>query len=164
MIASEPISTDEIIVKEQAFAFIPVSQKFVQNPIDFHCQNCAATNIIPSPCSTCKRASYCSQSCLTEHKDIHQFECNGYRKHLWFEVGISHLALRTMLCGINDLMERIQHLPDATPLAAWNELLLSVDDTEFTYGKVVHLVTNFEKTDNDDFLGYVLVRERICFF
>lgn len=158
VVASEQILTDELIVKEKAFAFIPVAQKFDQNPIDLHCQNCAATNIIPSPCGKCKRASYCGLSCLNQHQAIHQFECNGYKKHLWYEIGIAHLALRTMLCGINDLMKRINHSHDMTPLAAWNELLLSVEEPNFTYGSVLQLVTNFEKSNTDDFLGYVLVR------
>lgn len=159
VIASEPISSDELIIKEKAFAFIPVYQQFDQNPIDLHCQNCAATNIvIPYPCVVCKRASYCGLSCLTEHKKIHRFECNGYKKHLWYEIGIAHLALRTMLCGINELMEKMNHSHDTAPLSAWNELLLTVDETDFVYGSVLKLVTNFEKTNSDDFLGYVLVR------
>lgn len=158
VIAAEEILADQLIIKEKAFAFIPVSQKFDQNPIDLHCQNCAATNIIPFPCDSCKRASYCSQSCLNEHTEIHRFECNGYKKHLWYEIGIAHLALRTMLCGIEELMQKIGHLNDTTPLSAWNELLLSLDETSFTYGSVLQLVTNFQKTNSDDFLGYVLVR------
>lgn len=157
VIASDQILTDELIVKEKAFAFIPVSQKFDQNPIDLHCQNCAATNIIPTPCGKCKRASYCGLSCLNEHQAIHQFECNGYKKHLWYEIGIAHLALRTMLCGINDLMKSIHHSHDMTPLAAYC-LLLSVEEPSFAYGRVLQLVTNFEKSNSDDFLGYVLVR------
>lgn len=157
VVTSEQILTDELITKEKAFAFIPVSQKFDQNPIEQHCQNCGATNIIPSPCGVCKRASYCGISCLTEHKEIHRFECNGYKKHLWYEIGIAHLALRTMLCGIDELMQKIHHLRDTNPLSAWNEVFLSVDETNFTYGSVLQLVTNFEKTDTDDFLGYVLV-------
>lgn len=63
-----------------------------------------------------------------------------------------------MLCGIKDSIKKIQHLRDATPLAAWNELLLSIDETDFAYGSVLQLVTNFETTSEDDFLGYVLVR------
>lgn len=63
-----------------------------------------------------------------------------------------------MLCGIKDSIKKIQHLRDTTPLSAWNELLLSVDETDFAYGSVLQLVTNFDTTKNDDFLGYVLVR------
>lgn len=157
MIAAEKIQTDELIVTEKAFAFIPVAQKFEQDPVDLHCQNCAATNIIPYPCNHCKRASYCGPSCIREHEEIHQFECSGYQKHLWFEVGISHLALRTMLGGINGLVNRISHLRDATPLSAWKEMLLTLNDSDFRYGHVLRLVTNFDKTESDDFLGYVLV-------
>lgn len=160
MVASDQISANELIVKETAFAFIPVYQKFDENPIDLHCQNCAATNIIPFPCTACKRASYCSISCQSDHKEIHQFECNGYKKHLWYEIGIAHLALRTMLCGINDSIKKIHHLCDTTPLSAWNELLLSVDEMDSTYGSVLQLVTNFDTTNYDDFLGYVLVRDK----
>lgn len=159
MIASEPILTDQLIIREKAFAFIPVYQKFDQNPVDLHCQNCAATNIIPYPCDHCKRASYCGLSCLNEHKNVHQFECSGYKKHLWYEIGIAHLALRTLLCGIDELMEKIYHSHDTAPLSAWNDLLLTVDETDFAYGSVLKLVTNFDKTNSDDFLGYVLVRE-----
>lgn len=65
-----------------------------------------------------------------------------------------------MLCGIDELMEKIHHTHDTSPLIAWNELLLTVDETDFVYGSVLKLVTNFEKTDSDDFLGYVLVREQ----
>ncbi|XP_037046205.1 SET and MYND domain-containing protein 4 [Bradysia coprophila] len=164
MVATEPISTDDLIVTEKAFAFIPVSHQFYENPIEQHCQNCAATNIIPYPCHTCKRATYCGLTCLSEHETIHRFECNGYKKHLWFEVGITHLALRTMLCGINELMTKIQHLHDTTPLLAWNELLLTVDESDFAYGTVLKLVTNFEKTDTDDFLGYVLTASMITMY
>ncbi|KAJ6603167.1 SET and MYND domain-containing protein 4, partial [Pseudolycoriella hygida] len=155
-IALEPISPDELIVKEKAFAFIPVYQSFDPDPIDVHCQNCAATNIIPFPCVDCKRASYCGPSCFNEHKEIHQFECSGYKKHLWYEIGIAHLAVRTMLCGIDELMERLSHVRDTTSLAAWNEMLSIVDETDFPYGRVLKLVTNFETSDKDDFLGYIL--------
>lgn len=159
MVSSKKIETNELIINEKAFAFIPVYQKFDGNPIDLHCQNCAATNIIPFPCNQCKRASYCGISCLNEHmENIHRFECSGYKKHLWYEIGIAHLALRTMLCGIKDLIAKIQHLCDATPLLAWNELFLAAEESNFAYGSVLKLVTNFDETDENDFLGYVLVR------
>lgn len=157
MIATEPISTDDLIVKEKAFAFVPVLHKLEENPIELHCQNCAATNVIPYPCHTCKTATYCGPACLSEHEKIHRFECNGYKKRLWSDVGIAQLALRTMLCGINELIAKVQHLNDTTPLLAWKELLRSVDETGFAYGAVLKLVTNFEETNSDDFMGYVLV-------
>lgn len=168
VVADEPITSDEPIVHEQAFAFVPVYQRFSELPIDWHCHRCARTNIVPFPCYECCRTSYCSSRCRIEHTAIHRFECVGYRKHFWFEIGIAHLALRTMLEGFNEMVACLRNFTDEKPMTLWKLLMRTAQErVDFGYGDVLQLVTNFEKMDADDYMSYSMVSARLlrlCFY
>lgn len=107
VVAKKPIKKDEPIFVEKPYAFVPVhdGSKRITN-ID--CENCALSNVIPFPCCHCGRASYCSPKCLEKHEKIHKYECAGYQKNLWYQIGIAHLSIRTMLTGIEQLIRKIQ--------------------------------------------------------
>lgn len=156
--AGEPIEENDPILQEKAFAFIPVCNDYTQNAVSYHCQMCASTNSQPFPCYKCCRASYCSPKCCEDHQPIHKFECVGYQKNLWRQIGIAHLALRNFLVGFNEAFEKISHLKNVRPHDL-NERLIryAEDDRDFRYGEVLRLVTNFDKMDMKDVISYALV-------
>jgi hypothetical protein len=159
VLAKSAIKKDEPIFVEKPFAFVPVhdGSKRITN-VD--CENCAASNIIPFPCFHCGRASYCSPKCLENHENIHKYECVGYQKNLWYQIGIAHLSLRTLLTGINQLVQKIhgfdleqfknkpekifQHLEDICQQDYQDYFESSQSSDEFReYGQVFALSTNF---------------------
>lgn len=156
VIAREKIEKDELIVKETAFAFVPVYSNYNQDPIDLNCQNCGKTNIIPFPCNTCGRASYCSITCRMNHNYCHKIECPGYKINLWYSIGIAHLAMRTFLTGFKEMIEKLRKRQELkTPEEIFIELAyLSAEDRDFRYGQVFRLATNFDKMNRDDLKKY----------
>lgn len=110
-------------------------------------------------CSTCGRACYCSRSCREEHVPVHQYECPGYMKHLWYLIGIAHLGVRSFLDGFVGSMQKISNIVDCTPDILFNKMLeISEAQREsYQYGKVFRLVTNFDKMSLSDVIQYSLV-------
>lgn len=161
--ADETITDDELIYREKAFAFVPVCNDYRKRAISRHCQNCAKTNCIPFPCNECCRASYCSPKCYVKHEHIHEYECAGYRKNLWIKIGIAHLAMRNLLIGFSSLMEKIKHLQNASASQAW-DAVMSVSDSDFTYGEVLSLVTNFDKMNRADCMRYALTAKMLAIY
>lgn len=156
--ANENIRTDEPIIREQAFAFVPVYNDYERETISTHCQNCAKTNIIPFPCYQCSRATYCSPDCLENHENIHRYECEGYSIDLWKKIGIAHLAVRNLIVGFEKAAFRVQKLKNATAMDVWKELMdIAEKEKSYDYGQVLRLCTNFDKMDAGDLLRYSLV-------
>ncbi|XP_049548997.1 SET and MYND domain-containing protein 4-like [Anopheles darlingi] len=159
MITEDDIQEDGLITREKAVSFVPVYGVQHRTTIpSFDCQQCARVNVIPFPCSTCGRACYCSPICREKHEPVHRYECFGYRKHLWYFIGIAHLGIRSFLdgtvtiaCAINgkakDAATLFQELLDGTQ----NE-----DNRFCEYGRVFRLVTNFDRMEPDDLLQYAL--------
>lgn len=161
VIAREKIKADELIVKETAFAFVPVYSDYNQDPIDLNCQNCGKTNTIPFPCNVCGRASYCSITCRLDHNYCHKTECQGYKINLWYSIGIAHLAMRTFLSGFKEMMEKLRKNQEPkTPEDIFIEMgYLSAEDRDFRYGQVFRLATNFDKMDREDLKKYWMVKK-----
>lgn len=163
-VAKREIKKGELIFVEKPYAFVPVhdGSKRITN-VD--CENCGLTNIIPFLCSDCSRASYCSPSCCADHMKIHKFECFGYKKNLWYQIGIASLSLRTILTGISMLCNKIngldkkqfknqpekifKHLNEICGKNYNNYFDSDVEKSdEFQpYGQVFGLCTNFFKED-----------------
>lgn len=161
--AGEAIKKNELILCEKAFSFVPVYNDYDPNSISYHCQNCAKTNCTPFPCYECVRASYCSPFCLEQHKSIHKYECNGYQKNLWVKIGIAHLAFRNFIVGFFD---SIQMLEDAEVSSPERILLtlVGIHQTDFVYGDVLRLITNFDKMEADDILRYALTAQLLAIY
>lgn len=137
---------------------MPVYHKFNELLIDYNCHCCARTNIIPFPCYDCCRTSYCSSNCRQKHNAVHRFECVGYRKNFWFEIGIAHLALRTALDGFAEMIGCLRNYNDEKPMTLWKLLQrTAMERVDFSYGNVIQLVTNFQKMDPIDYLSYSMV-------
>lgn len=146
---------NEPIIREKAFAFVPIYNDYDEDAISYHCQNCAKTNCIPFPCYVCMRVTYCSTSCMEQHKKIHKFECPGYQKsNIWMKIGIAHLAFRNFIVGFADTVEKIDDTK-SNPKKLLSTLT-SIDDKNFCYGNVLRLITNFDKMEPDDILRYAL--------
>lgn len=158
-----PIPENESILTETAFAFVPVYNDYESDSIAMHCENCAKTNIIPFPCNVCARASYCSPSCQQAHHNIHRYECYGYSINLWKKIGIAHLALRNLLTGFDTIVNGSTNLTKTTPIDFWKQLIQRADnDTDYEYGHVLRLCTNFDKMESTDLLRYCLVNYLYC--
>uniref|UniRef100_A0A182KF07 Protein-lysine N-methyltransferase SMYD4 n=1 Tax=Anopheles christyi TaxID=43041 RepID=A0A182KF07_9DIPT len=158
VVAAEIIQANDIIARETAVSFVPVYDPESRSTLpSFDCQKCAKVNVVPFPCDTCGRACYCSILCRKAHQPVHQLECFGYRKHLWFRIGIAHLGLRCLLDGFGTISEEIATAKDAT--VCYERLMEATreEPNPFShYGRVLRLVTNFEKMERNDRLRYAL--------
>lgn len=143
-------------MKENAYAFVPIYNSTEIDPIFYHCQNCANTDCIPYPCPKCLRVSYCSINCQHLHRNIHNLECIGYKKNLWNNIGIAHLAFRTFIVGFNESLEHILNFSEnSSPQRILHELI-QINDTNFVYSDVLKLVTNLDKMNIVDIFSYGL--------
>lgn len=163
VIAGEEIKKDQPIYREKAFAFVPVYNDYDPDTIFYHCQNCAKTNCIPFPCYDCVRASYCSLACLDQHKNIHKYECAGYRKNLWMKIGIAHLAFRNFIVGFFESLKLFEEMESGTPDAILNQLN-QIKNSDSAYGDVMRLVTNFDKMDPADCIRYALTAQMLVVY
>ncbi|XP_035778252.1 SET and MYND domain-containing protein 4-like [Anopheles albimanus] len=159
MVTEDDIEADGLITREKAVSFVPVYGVHHRTTIPtFDCQQCARVNVIPFPCSTCGRACYCSTSCRDKHKPVHRYECFGYRKHLWYLIGIAHLGIRSFLDGTSTIASGVNdNAKDAANL--FHELVdgTQEEDNRFgEYGRVFRLVTNFDRMEPEDLLQYAL--------
>ncbi|XP_055639180.1 SET and MYND domain-containing protein 4 [Toxorhynchites rutilus septentrionalis] len=157
MVTKERIEKDSPIVQEESVSFIPVYDvSSCDNLPQFDCQYCATVNVVPFPCSACGGACYCSIKCREAHVPIHQFECPGYEKHLWYLIGIAHLGMRCFLDGFESSMQKIATVDQCTPEKMFEHLLKTVETEQesYPYGKVLGLLTNIEHMDLTDMVLY----------
>lgn len=156
IVANEEIKPNEAIHTEQAFTMVPVADN-----VYLICTKCAKANINTSKlcyCKLCFRTVYCGKSCFDSHAIEHKFECYGYQVELWEGLGIAHLAFRTLMTGINDVIRKTDDY--STTLKFWNEIFLLVElEPSFLYGQILELNTNFDKMTESDFYRYSLVRD-----
>jgi hypothetical protein len=110
MIAQKPIARNEIVYSEVPYAFIPVHNYTVKKYFNTDCENCALVNCWPFLCLSCRYSSYCSSACREEHQKIHKYECEGYKKALFLEIGIAHLSLRVLIVGFHALIPKLEAL------------------------------------------------------
>lgn len=163
VVAGETIKKNQPIYRERAFVFVPVYNDYDSDTIFYHCQNCAKTNCIPFPCYDCSRASYCNSACLELHKNIHRYECAGYRKNLWMKIGIAHLAFRNFIVGFFESFQVTDELDIGTPDEVLDQLTQS-KRSDFVYKDVLRLVTNFDKMDTSDCLRYALTAQMLTVY
>uniref|UniRef100_A0A6E8VWN5 Protein-lysine N-methyltransferase SMYD4 n=1 Tax=Anopheles coluzzii TaxID=1518534 RepID=A0A6E8VWN5_ANOCL len=158
VVAAEAIKANDTVARETAVSFVPVYDPESSSTLpSFDCQKCAKVNVVPFPCPTCGRACYCSTRCRVAHRPVHRFECFGYRKHLWYQIGIAHLGLRCFLDGFGTIAGEMAKATDAS--VCYQRVLEATreEDNPFShYGRVLRLVTNFDKMDPDDRMRYTL--------
>ena len=158
MVANKAIEENTNLCIEQAFSHATILVNSLEaSDVQQVCSNCCRTNNISISCSTCYRVGYCNENCREEDTHLHQYECEGYRKGLWYDLGISHLSIRTVLSGIDSLITTLWKEGMVLPLQ-WNEILkhANIDNTNFVYGQVLALVTNLDKMNEDDLYCYSL--------
>ncbi|XP_058818584.1 SET and MYND domain-containing protein 4 isoform X2 [Topomyia yanbarensis] len=159
MVAKEDIKQNSPIVQEKAASFVPVYDPRGRSELPpFDCQYCGDVNIIPFPCATCGRACYCSIVCRQKHIPVHQYECPGYEKHLWYLIGIAHLGIRSFLDGFQSSMQKLSTSDECTPEVLFSDVLDTAEaqHESYHYGKVLRLVTNFDKLALSDMVQYSL--------
>lgn len=135
------------------------------------CADCANGRTLESlRCKQCARFSYCSEACHerdSTNRQMHGFECAGYRTGLFDALGISHLAMRTFLLGSGQLERVLGAVPTANGQnvdqlqAFWEEMLCAADQRvgDVAYARVLRLMTNYSKSTAEDVLRYALVRQ-----
>ncbi|XP_055593845.1 SET and MYND domain-containing protein 4 [Uranotaenia lowii] len=160
IVTKDSIHKGAPIVREEAVSFVPVYDARNRSELPpFDCQHCGEVNIIPFPCAVCGRACYCSITCRLEHDAIHQYECPGYEKHLWYLIGIAHLGIRSFLDGWESSTSvYLDSEEEFTPEIMFKAVRdrAKTDHPKYPYGKVFRLVTNFEKMDVIDMIQYSL--------
>ncbi len=137
VIAQKPISVNEKVFSEKPFAFVPVHNYGVKKYFNTDCENCALVNVFPFLCLECRHSTYCSSSCRESHRKIHKYECEGYKKNLFFEIGIAHLSLRVLIVGFPSL----------------RLLLESLDRTEYKNNpeKILKLILEAAGKESEDY-------------
>lgn len=168
IVATESIPCNAPIIREKAFSIVPIRDKSnqIQLPSIHVCGHCGQSTTIDTSvfCLKCRNISYCNEDCLRkDYTRLHEFECDGFSKDLWYELGISHLALHTMLLGVHGLFERKNSTDPSskwysTP-EGWHELIIqSANNLEnFSYEEVLSLESYTEKECGDDNMRYILV-------
>lgn len=163
------IATDAPVISESAFALVPVypaskPQQQQQQPLPLKCSNCADWRTLEAlRCAHCQRVSFCSPACRDAvPATVHRAECRGHRMGLFAALGVSHLAVQTLLLGTGQLAAVLDGVeqPAAGDLVEWwLQLRLAADQkaTQFSYARVLRLMTNFAKSSADDLLRYALV-------
>lgn len=159
ILSDDCIDVDSNILKEKAFAFVPLRTKAEKNASSYDCHNCAKTNIVPILCAKCCQGIYCSVDCLHKHEKIHSYECRGYQLWLWYEVGIAFLAFRVFLEGFGQFKSLIDESFDGKSL---EQILQNSVEVEFCperdqYRLLVSLSTHFEDTCQKDLVTLAMV-------
>lgn len=164
VVAQKPITLNEKILSETPFAFVPVHNYGVKKYFNTDCENCALVNVWPFLCLECRHSTYCSSSCRDNHRSIHKYECEGYKKNLFFEIGIAHLSLRVLLVGFNSLTPLFESL-DRTEFKSHPEkifnfilskakekcqdyFILDGDDKFYEYARVLSLQPNLLRNES----------------
>jgi hypothetical protein len=165
VVAQKTLSQNEMIFSEVPFAFVPVHNYEIKKYFNTDCENCALVNVWPFLCLECRHATYCSSKCREIHKSIHKYECEGYKKNLFFEIGIAHLSLRVFLVGFEALISKMETMElsqfQKDPDKIFREILkVSKDESSnyfrncennkqfFDYARVLCLVPNLFRGNN----------------
>lgn len=163
IVAAESIQCNEYIISEKSFSMVAIRDESSEIPTIHICGHCCKSIIGGTlvSCSDCQNISYCSEDCLqTDYVHVHEFECAGFKKDLWYELGISHLALHIMLTGVRELFQRKESensLWLSTP-NGWNDMIKYSKETNgFSYGDVLSLESYTEKINGPDTMRYILV-------
>lgn len=145
------IPKDILIFMERAPAFVPVGD---QRRL---CHQCGITNFIPYPCFKCRgRVVYCSLKCQEQHCPIHDIECPGYRFQLFANVGIAHLALRTILDnGIFSITDMLKTMNSASEM--WEAVTEGgvVWTNNIVYAESLRMISHLDKMSTKDIEWYL---------
>ncbi|KAG8035770.1 hypothetical protein G9C98_001426 [Cotesia typhae] len=126
VIANESIQKGDILFVEKPFAFVPLDNA-TSDILCTHC--CGLITDSAIPCRSCSSILYCSRECWMKSWSYHKFECSGYQSEIWKQIGIAHLALKS--------------------------LLISVEMDDVTrFNDVEELVTNIDKLNSEDLIMY----------
>lgn len=102
---------------------------------------------------------------MEQHKPIHRFECAGYQKNLWLKIGIAHLAFRNFIIGFFDSIAALDGSDaDLSSPEQILHTLIGINRSDFQYGDVLRLVTNFDKMDPNDILRYALTAQLLTIY
>ena len=98
-IAKEDIQVSDILFMERPFASVLLPHYYKS-----YCNHCykKLSDVSVMPCLKCTQVMYCSDQCVADSwSQYHQFECGLL--DVMHDIGIAHLALRTLLvCGIDN--------------------------------------------------------------
>ncbi|CAG5100453.1 Similar to SMYD4: SET and MYND domain-containing protein 4 (Homo sapiens) [Cotesia congregata] len=126
VIANESIQKGDVLFVEKPFAFVPLDNA-TSDILCTHC--CGLITDSAIPCRSCSSILYCSRECWMKSWSYHKFECSGYQSEIWKQIGIAHLALKS--------------------------LLISVETDDVTrFNDVEELVTNIDKLNSEDLIMY----------
>lgn len=160
MIAHSEIPENEIIFRESASSFVPIPC----NNINI-CHNCAKTLLISFPCYNCYgQVVYCSVQCCNDHLKVHRFECMAYQCKIFEYIGIGHLAFRTMIEGIFDVLPLLSTKKESADI--WHSLLSEDDNIELKesyttikYIESLRMITHLSSMTADDIKMFALMAE-----
>ncbi|XP_053596110.1 SET and MYND domain-containing protein 4 [Microplitis demolitor] len=126
IVANEDIKKGDVLFVEKPFAFVPLDNA----TSDILCTHCCGLIIDSAiPCRSCSSVLYCCRECWMKSWSYHQWECSGYQFEIWKQIGIAHLALKS--------------------------LLISVETDDITrFNDVEELVTNIDKLNPEDLILY----------
>lgn len=143
VVAQKAIKMDEPIYSETPFAFVPVHNYGIKKYFNTDCENCCLVNVWPFLCLECRHAAYCSNKCREEHFAIHKYECTGYKKNLFFDIGIAHLSLRVLITGFPTVVEKLKELSS-------DEFKQLQDSPEKVYDKILEISSDYFNDYFDD--------------
>lgn len=79
------------------------------------------------------------------------------------KIGIAHLAFRNFIVGFFESLKVFEKMQSGTPDEILNQLN-QIKSSDFAFGEVMKLVTNFERMDPADCIRYALTAQMLVVY
>lgn len=150
LVAMRDIEIGEVLVVEKPFAstLLPTFSLI-------HCNNCCKRVISPVPCLECSEVVYCGESCQKTAWDaFHKYECDVLSAIREADIGLGHLAVRTILrAGLDQLKD----YTDEVPMTEKEKIMAGFDAEGIydsrNYSTVYNLVSHTAERDTENLLS-----------
>ena len=107
LVSMRDIDIGELLVVEK-----PFSSTLLPGFSLSHCNNCCNRVISPVPCTECSEVIYCNDACRNTAWDtFHKYECDVLSCIREAEIGLGHLAVRTVLKAGLDMLSAMEDKP-----------------------------------------------------
>lgn len=150
LVAMRDIEIGEILVVEKPFTST-LLPGFSLN----HCNNCCHRVIAPVPCMECSEVVYCNETCQKRAWDVfHKYECDILSAIRVADIGLGHLAVRTVLkAGLDKLSKCSKEAPTTE-----KEIMMAGFDANGiydsqNYSTVYNLVSHASERDTENLIS-----------
>lgn len=151
LFAERDIEIGEVLIVEKPYISTNLS-----NFKGVYCHHCCLRVLSPVPCQCCGEVVFCDQNCrLAAWDSYHKYECDILQNVYEADIGLGHLALKTVLKAGRDFL-----LSNFEENCAGDELKLGFSENDVydstDYRTVYNLVNHSDKRNMEDLLKYSL--------